>query len=214
MKNLRDIMEILAGCRKELQSRYGVREIGVFGSYVRGEQKVTSDIDLVVEFDDKIGSIGGLEFVGLMNDLEEYLGRVLGIRPHLASKGHAMGSDRWDDIKGEVVYLFETVDIEHSIRGIIAETLGESGISLSEVILFGSRARGDFNRFSDYDILIIIDRGLRQREKMILSEKIRDNLVKLHIPTDIIVKSEEEVSYYQDKIGSLVREALKEGVSV
>ena len=213
MKNLRDVIEILRGQREELRERYRVREIGVFGSYARGEQGVASDIDLIVEFDDE-GSIGGLELVGLMSDLEEYLGRILGIRPHLASKRHAMGSDKWEEIKREVVYLFETVDIEQMIRGIIAETLGEAGISLSRVILFGSRARGDFNRFSDYDILVIIDRVLEPREKMVLSEKIRDNLVKLHIPTDIIVKSEEEVSYYRDKIGSLVREALKEGVSV
>jgi hypothetical protein len=39
-------------------------------------------------------------------------------------------------------------------------------------------------------------------------------MVKLHIPTDIIVKSEEEIAYYRDKIGSIVREALKKGISI
>lgn len=34
----------------------------------------------------------------------------------------------------------------------------------------------------------------------------------LHIPVDIIIKSEEEVNYYKDKIGSITREALKDGV--
>lgn len=34
------------------------------------------------------------------------------------------------------------------------------------------------------------------------------------IPTDIIIKSEEAVGYYQNKIGSVVREALKEGIAI
>lgn len=36
---------------REILKKYGVKKIGIFGSYVRGEQKRDSDIDLVVEFD-------------------------------------------------------------------------------------------------------------------------------------------------------------------
>ncbi|PUA31533.1 MAG: hypothetical protein B9J98_06015 [Candidatus Terraquivivens tikiterensis] len=35
---------------EELRQKYKVKRIGVFGSFVRGEQKKKSDIDLLVEF--------------------------------------------------------------------------------------------------------------------------------------------------------------------
>ena len=47
-----DVMETLKKHEREIKERYGVRRIGVFGSYVRGEQKETSDIDILVEFDE------------------------------------------------------------------------------------------------------------------------------------------------------------------
>ncbi|VUT26372.1 MAG: Nucleotidyltransferase domain protein [Candidatus Methanolliviera sp. GoM_oil] len=212
MKSLRDIMEILADHREELQRIYKVKEIGIFGSYTRGEQKRTSDIDILVEFENE-GSIGGFEFIGSMNDLEDHLRKILGIKPHLASKRHAMNSDKWKYIKNEVVYIFEE-EMKEKIKSQILMVLGEMGISVEKIILFGSRARGDFSRFSDYDILLIVNRTFTTKEKMVISERVRDSMVKLHIPTDIIIKSEEEIAYYRDKIGSIVREALKEGVSI
>ncbi len=71
---LRD--EILDKLRadKEALDGFGVRSIGVFGSVARGEEAPDSDIDVVVDFDDK--SIPGLfEFVHLKRHLEELLGR-------------------------------------------------------------------------------------------------------------------------------------------
>ena len=44
------IMQILHE-HVNLLRKYRVKKIGLFGSYVRGEQKLTSDIDLLVEFD-------------------------------------------------------------------------------------------------------------------------------------------------------------------
>jgi len=49
-KSLDEIKEILKKHEKELKEKFGVEEIGVFGSYVRGEQKKDSDIDILVEF--------------------------------------------------------------------------------------------------------------------------------------------------------------------
>ena len=83
---------------------------------------------------------------------------------------------------------------------------------MEEILLFGSRARGDFDRYSDYDILIVVKNPVEISEKIVISEEIRDKLSKIHIPIDIIIKSKDEVSYYKDKIGSVVREALKEGI--
>ena|SRR3989344_1890610 len=55
-----------------LQREYNVQRIGVFGSFVRGDQTPTSDIDILVELSEPIGLF---RFVGLEHCLEELLGR-------------------------------------------------------------------------------------------------------------------------------------------
>lgn len=79
MMNPADIMKTLAAHKEELQQRYKVKEIGVFGSVVRGEQKGTSDVDILVEFEKPIGFFTFLE-------LEEYLSNLLGLKVDLVSK--------------------------------------------------------------------------------------------------------------------------------
>lgn len=72
----KEIFEKLKKHRKDLK-KYGVKKIGVFGSYARGEQKKDSDIDLAVEFDLKMF---GKDFKGLFDafmDLSSYLERLL-----------------------------------------------------------------------------------------------------------------------------------------
>ena len=50
-KKLKDIQKILKETKEELRKRYKIREIGIFGSYARKEQKRGSDIDILVKFD-------------------------------------------------------------------------------------------------------------------------------------------------------------------
>ena len=50
---------------------YGVKKIGLFGSYAKGVQREDSDVDLLIEFERPIG----LKFVALANHLEELLGK-------------------------------------------------------------------------------------------------------------------------------------------
>jgi len=50
-KSLDEIKEILKKHEKELKEKYGVKEIGIFGSYLRGEAKEESDLDILVEFE-------------------------------------------------------------------------------------------------------------------------------------------------------------------
>jgi len=45
-----DVLSLLAGSRRRLAA-LGVRRIGLFGSFARGEQKPDSDVDLLVEFE-------------------------------------------------------------------------------------------------------------------------------------------------------------------
>ena len=44
------ILSTIRENKKELY-RFGIRKVGLFGSYVRGEQSETSDIDLLIDFD-------------------------------------------------------------------------------------------------------------------------------------------------------------------
>jgi hypothetical protein len=95
--NLEKIKEILEKHRDELGRRYGVKEIGIFGSYVRGEQKVGSDIDILVDFE-RIPTL--LEFI----ELENYLSEMLGIKVDLVMKRALKPSIR-KVVLNEVVYV-------------------------------------------------------------------------------------------------------------
>ena len=88
------------------------------------------------------------------------------------------------------------------------------GVNYKEIILFGSRARGDYSEKSDHDIMIVMKNNLTIREKMELSSLLRKKLAKKGIDADLIIKSKEELNYYRTKIGSVVREVLKEGITL
>jgi len=79
MHDVEDIKRILLRNKAELRKRFKVKTIGVFGSYVRGEQKRQSDVDLLVEFEEPVGLF---EFM----DLEMYLTDLLGVKVDLVSK--------------------------------------------------------------------------------------------------------------------------------
>lgn len=72
-----EVKNILATVKPALHKRFGVSEIGVFGSWVRGEQSQSSDIDVLVEFDKP------LDLFDLM-ELQEFLEEVLGRKIDLA----------------------------------------------------------------------------------------------------------------------------------
>ena len=48
-----DILDFLKRHNKKLQNDFGVTKIGLFGSYVRGEETENSDIDILVELNSK-----------------------------------------------------------------------------------------------------------------------------------------------------------------
>ena len=49
-KTLEEIIKAIKKRKKVLQEKYKVKEIGIFGSYVRGEQTEKSDVDILVDF--------------------------------------------------------------------------------------------------------------------------------------------------------------------
>jgi predicted nucleotidyltransferase len=79
MKNLEEIKKILNENKPFIMEKFKVKEIGIFGSYVRGENKHKSDIDLLVEFSQPVGFFAFF-------DLEEYLEGILDLKVDLVSK--------------------------------------------------------------------------------------------------------------------------------
>ena len=53
MKTFEEIKKTIGEHREELISKFMVKEIGIFGSYVRGDQDETSDIDILVDYSDE-----------------------------------------------------------------------------------------------------------------------------------------------------------------
>ena len=213
---LEEIINIHKAHKEELREKYGVKEIGIFGSYVKEEHKESSDIDLVIEFFDE-ESKKGLEWIGLMTNLEEYLSRILPAKPHIASLRQAKNSDKWGEIEKEIIYVFKETQRDSDIKKIketIIKVLNNSGVKVKNIVLFGSRARDDFSKYSDYDLLIITEKTFTIEEKMEIFKKVNQALAKLLIPSDIIIKSMEEVEHLKYQIGVVVREALKEGVEI
>ena len=79
MKTLDEIRNIIREHRNVLAEKYGVAVVGVFGSFVRLEQREQSDIDLLVDI---LRPISLLELVGA----EIYLSEVLGVKVDLVPK--------------------------------------------------------------------------------------------------------------------------------
>jgi hypothetical protein len=79
MRDLSEITRVIRQHRDILQERYGISVVGIFGSYVRGEEKEGSDIDLLAEI---VKPISLLELVGA----EMYLSDALGLKVDLIPK--------------------------------------------------------------------------------------------------------------------------------
>jgi predicted nucleotidyltransferase len=95
MRNLNDIEEILKKNKPVLEEKHKVRSIGIFGSYVHGEQSEISDVDILVSFRESVG--------WEVLDLKEFLESILGVPVDLVTI-NALKPQIKDKILDEVVY--------------------------------------------------------------------------------------------------------------
>ena len=70
---LEEIKEILSRHKEKLREKFRVKEIGIFGSYVKGEHKERSDLDILVEFEEDT-KLSLLDIVSLEIELSDLLG--------------------------------------------------------------------------------------------------------------------------------------------
>lgn len=77
-KTLEEIKKILKENQTVLREKFKVKEMGIFGSFVRGEQKKRSDVDILVEFEEVISL---LKLAGLENFLTDLIGIKVDVVP-------------------------------------------------------------------------------------------------------------------------------------
>jgi hypothetical protein len=97
MRATEEIKEILKSHKSEIQKRYKVKELGIFGSYLKNRQKRESDIDILVEYFEIPDLIDFIELRG-------YLSELLNIKVDLVMKS-ALKPNIGRRILKEVVYL-------------------------------------------------------------------------------------------------------------
>ncbi|MFQ3548759.1 MAG: nucleotidyltransferase family protein [Armatimonadota bacterium] len=80
MLSIDEIIKILNDNKSYIASKFGIKEIGVFGSYVRNEQTKDSDLDVLVDFND------GFKTFDNYMDLKFYLEELLSVKIDLVCK--------------------------------------------------------------------------------------------------------------------------------
>jgi uncharacterized protein len=72
-------MAVIKESKRDLRERYGVRRIGIFGSYAKNKQRRKSDIDILVEFEKEIDLFDFL-------DVKDFLEKILKKKVDLVMK--------------------------------------------------------------------------------------------------------------------------------
>ena len=97
MKTLEEIKQLLKQSKSVLQENYRVTELGVFGSYVRGEQTEKSDVDVLIDYE-KAPTLFKLV------ELRSYLNELMGMKVDVVTKKGLKPRIR-ERVLSEVVYL-------------------------------------------------------------------------------------------------------------
>ncbi len=95
-----EILQKLKENQSYLSSKYGLKRIGIFGSYAKGTQIETSDIDIIVEFNRPIG----LEFVEFTEYLENLLEKKIDVLTNVGVE-QIRNSKIVQQIKETIIYV-------------------------------------------------------------------------------------------------------------
>jgi len=89
-------MALLKAYKENNTDRYGIKCIGIFGSFARGEQNGGSDLDVYIESD----TISLFQMGSLLYDLEN----LLGIKIDLVHKHKRLKAEFLNTIKRDIIY--------------------------------------------------------------------------------------------------------------
>jgi len=96
MRTLQEIKSTLSSHKQRLFHDYPIKSMAIFGSYSRIEQNDSSDLDIVVEFSDKIG----VRFIDLADELEN----IVGFKVDLVSK-NGIKEKYFKSITPDLIYV-------------------------------------------------------------------------------------------------------------
>jgi predicted nucleotidyltransferase len=96
MRTLQDIQDTLGTHKVRLFTDYPLKSMAIFGSYSRRENKDESDLDILVEFSDKIG----IRFIDLAEELES----IMGFKVDLVSK-NGIKEKYLESIDSDLIYV-------------------------------------------------------------------------------------------------------------
>lgn len=96
MKSLQEIKSILKSHKNQLFKDYPLKSMAIFGSYSRGDYENSSDLDILVEFNDTIG----IEFIDLGDEME----KILGLKVDLVSR-KGVREKYLTAIQSELIYV-------------------------------------------------------------------------------------------------------------
>lgn len=99
MKQLEPIKQKLKQNLNQIKQQYQIKQVGIFGSYIRGEATENSDLDILVEFYPQV-RFGLLTFC----ELENHLSELLAVKVDLVMKD-GLKPQISKNILQEVVYL-------------------------------------------------------------------------------------------------------------
>lgn len=101
-----------------------------------------------------------------------------------------------------------------TIRDVILRVSRELDLEVDDIILFGSRARGDFKADSDWDVLVVLSRSIGRKTELEAYKRIHRELLLKGIKVDVLFISKDELEKVKDDTGFLYYYALREGVKI
>ena len=96
MKTITDITSVLQNHKSHLFSDYPIKSMAIFGSFSRMEQNEHSDVDILVEFNGKIG----IRFIDLADELENIVGSKIDL---VSKKG--IKDNYYQAITSDLIYV-------------------------------------------------------------------------------------------------------------
>jgi uncharacterized protein len=97
MKTLEEIKQILRQRKPLLQEHYRITQLGIFGSFARGEQTEESDVDVLIDYEQA-------PTLFKLVELRDYLSSVIGMKVDLVTQNGLKPRIR-DRVLSEVVYV-------------------------------------------------------------------------------------------------------------
>lgn len=103
------------------------------------------------------------------------------------------------------------IPVTDGLLGKMVQAIVEE-VDPEQVILFGSRARGDEREHSDVDLIVVEAEPFgpeRSRHKELV--RLYHALAGFRVPADVLVYSHEDIDYWRDSLNHVLARALREG---